>query len=52
MDKDDEEAAAYKAALGRVASPMGKYGELGRVGGRVDVLMYARSEDDENEDAS
>jgi len=50
-DEDDEEAAAYKAALGR-ASPTGEYGELGRDGGRVYVLMYARSKDDKNEDTS
>ena len=44
MGKDDEEAAACKAALGRGVSRAGSYGEPEHDGGNVDVLMYAHSE--------
>jgi hypothetical protein len=45
-------AAAYKAVLGRVGHRMQDSMEPGRDGGRVNVLMYAHSEDNKHEDTN
>ena len=52
MYKDNDKVTVYKAVSGRVGHRMQNSMEPGRDGRRVDVLMYAHSEDNEHENTN